>query len=371
MDLNTVCFLLFAFLFAGFLVLEGFDYGVAMLLPFVAGTDPERQAVLATLAPVWEGNEIWLIAAGTVLFAAFPPVYAALFSGLYLAFLLLLAALILRGVAFELRRAGGPRWRSCWDRAVFAGGALPALLAGVAVAALLAGLPLNAAGQYAGPLAGPLSPCSLAGGLAYAALSLLHGAAYLTLRLEPRLARRARKAGLTLGGWVLGAVGFFAFLALTATDLAARPAAGVLLLAAVAAVALCRRRLAQRRFAAAFAASSAAVLALAGAVFAGLYPRLLVSSLDPRWSLDIHNAAANPLTLKTVAVAAVVILPAVLALEAWKYYVFRQPVTVAPALAPERRRLWTGLRRLLLVQACRARRLLADLAALAGELRRK
>ncbi len=358
MDLNTVCFLMFVFLFAGYLILEGFDYGVGILLPLVGRTDPERQAVLATLAPVWEGNEVWLVAAGAVLFAAFPAFYALLFSGLYLALLLLLAALILRGVAFEFRgHDPRPAWRLFWDGAVFAGGLLPALLWGVAVAALLHGLPVDAAGRYAGTPADLLSPGALAGGLAFVPLFALHGAAYLTLKLDRRLVPRARSAGLIAAVCALIAAAGFALLTFLRTDITARPAAGLLLIAVLPALALARRCLARRRFAAAFAASAAAIAFLAGAVFAGLYPRLAVSSLDPAWSPDIHAAAANPLTLKIMAVTLAVALPAVLAFEAWKYRLFRQRTNIAAPGAAARRELWRELRGRLRAQACQAAKL--------------
>ena len=184
MDLNILWFILITVLFTGFFFLEGFDYGVGILLPFISPRDEERRLVLRTIAPVWDGNEVWMITAGGALFAAFPHVYATMFSTFYLALFLMLLALIMRGMAFELRnRHESLSWHRFWDGAIFFGSALPAFLWGVAVTNLLRGLPINAHMIYTGSFFNLLSPYTIMGGLAFFFVFTFHGAAFLTLRL--------------------------------------------------------------------------------------------------------------------------------------------------------------------------------------------
>lgn len=341
MDLNVYCFILFGVLFSGFLMLEGFGYGVGMLLPLLGKTEVERQAVITTLAPVWEGNQVWLITAGAVLFAAFPSVYATLLSGLYLVFFVLLTSLIVRGLAFEFRDKGASRtWRNFWDLSLFAGSLLPALLWGVAMAGLSQGLPVDAAMQYNGSLMDLITPDSLAGGVCFVFVFLLHGAAYLTMKLQNGLARRARRAGIRLGRLALLSVLVFAVLTYIGTDLTSQPAAGALLLAVAVAVWLASLNLQRQRCGESFIFSSLSVLSLAGAIFAGLFPRIIISSHDPRWNLDIYNAAADPVTLKLLSVTASFVLPVLLAFESWKYYIFKKRIdTGAIELAAYEKRL--------------------------------
>ncbi len=344
MDLNTISFLMFGFLFVGFLVLEGFAYGVGILLPFLGRSDIERQAIIHTLAPVWEGNEVWLIAAGTVLFAAFPHVYATLFSGLYLALLLILIALILRGVAFEFRsKDENWKWRSFWDWTIFCGGIIPALLWGIAVANLLCGLPINGERQYSGTFGDLLKPYALTGGLVFVFIFLLHGAAYLTLRLEPYFILRARKTGLRAGKYALFIVVSFAVLTFAYTDLAAKPIAGGLLAASVMALALCCRCLRKCQYIKSFVFSTITIVTITGAIFLGLFPRFIVSSLHPDWSLNIYNSAANPLTLKIMTGTMAIVLPVILVFEGWKYYIFREKISVAELRFGLRKKLWGQL----------------------------
>lgn len=364
-DLNTVGFLLFAVLFTGYLVLEGFDYGAGMLLPFWRAE--ERRAIVAALAPVWEGNEVWLIAAGAFLFAGFPGAYATLFSGLYPALLLLLVPLLLRGVAFEFAdKDARPRWQRFWLWAIFAGSALPPFVWGVTVAALAGGLPIDGGGRYAGSFMDVLTPYTLTGGMAFAAIFLVHGAAYLTLRLDERLVPKARAHGLRAGGYALALALAFAGLSLVYTDMAASlPACGLLAAAAVC-LGLACRGLGRRRYGRGFLLSSGAIVLLAAAVFAGLFPRLAVSSLNPGWSLTVYNTAAGRLTLRIMAGTALVALPLVMAFEAWKYWIFRRPAVGGP----ERRLLWQALAGQLTAAAGRGRRLAAALEGLIRLLRR-
>ncbi|WP_331852774.1 cytochrome d ubiquinol oxidase subunit II [Methylomusa anaerophila] len=328
--MNTICFILFGVLFTGFLVLEGFGYGVGALLPFLGKTDGERQAMIKTLAPVWEGNQVWLITAGAVLFAGFPNAYATFFSGLYLALFLILTSLILRGVAFEFRDKENSRtWRRFWDWSMFAGSLIPALLWGVAIASLPQGLPIDADMQYAGGFLDLLSPYTLTGGLAFVLLFVLQGAAYLTVKLAGPLACRAKRTGLRLGKYTLAVSSLFAVLTFVYTDLMDKLPVWGLLPATVMAIFMIKHYLQDERYMGSFIFSSLAIIALTMAVFTGLFPRIMVSSLNPVWSLDIYNSASNPLTLKIMSITLALMLPAVVAYEAWKYSIFRQRISVA------------------------------------------
>lgn len=210
MDLNTVWFILVAVLFTGFFFLEGFDYGVGMLMPFLGKNDTERRAVINSIGPVWDANEVWLITAGGALFASFPHVYATLFSGFYLAFLFVLAALILRGVGFEFRsKRENKGWRSFWDWVIFTGSLLPALLWGVTVGNLLRGFAIQQDMNYYGGLLPLLNPYALLGGLMFVALFVMHGANFLVLKAPKKIAERARKVGFM--GWMLTTVLMVAF----------------------------------------------------------------------------------------------------------------------------------------------------------------
>lgn len=370
MDLNTLCFLLFYILFTGFLVLDGLDFGVGMLL-WTGRTDIERQALIRSIAPVWEGSQVWLIVAAGVLFAGFPHVYATLFSGLYLALFVVLVALLLRGLAIELHnKEDHPSWRRFCYGSVFLGSLAPALIWGIALGSLLAGLPVDGDRQYSGGFLALFSPYSLVSGLTYTLLFAVQGAVYLTWKLESGLALRLRQTGLAVSGYALAAVaGFGALTAVSATAGHKGPAL-VLIAAALVCLYCSRRSLEREQPLPGLALSSLAIIALTASLFTGLYPRLIVSSLDPRWSLDIYNASASPLTLKIITTLILVVLPVTMACEAWKFYVFRQPVSLqamelAPYL-PQLRRLSARLKRSLTYACCLADALDKTGKALAG-----
>ena len=194
MDLNILWFILLTVLFSGFFFLEGFDYGVGMLLPFVAKTDNERRAVINTIGPVWDGNEVWMITAGGAMFAAFPHMYATLFSGFYVALIFMLIGLIIRGVAFEFRsKREDPAWRERWDWAIYYGSLLPALLWGVAIANLMRGVAIESDLNYYGGLVPLLNPYSMFGGVVFLGLFPVHGASFLGIKLEGDLKDRVKK----------------------------------------------------------------------------------------------------------------------------------------------------------------------------------
>ncbi|MDT8900478.1 cytochrome d ubiquinol oxidase subunit II [Anaeroselena agilis] len=329
MELSVVWFVLVAVLFTGFFFLEGFDYGVGVLLPLLGRTDDERRLIIGSIGPVWDGNEVWMITAGGAMFAAFPHVYATLFSGFYLALFLMLVALIVRGVGLDFRsKQSGPAWRSTWDWLIFAGSLVPALLWGVAVTNLLKGVPIDAKMNYVGTFFDLLSPYTLIGGVAFLLVFIYHGAAYLVLKLEDPLAGRARRTALTVG--VFAAIAFLALVGMTYiyTDLFASVGAGVSLWAAVGAFVVSYLAMRAHRTGWAFVGSGLAIVFTTAAFFWGLFPRLMVSSLNSAWSLTVTNASSSPLTLKLMTVAAGLLVPVVLAYQAWSYWIFRKRVTL-------------------------------------------
>ncbi len=335
MDLNTVWFILISVLFVGFFFLEGFDYGVGILLPFLGKDDTERRVIINTIGPVWDGNEVWMITAGGAMFAAFPHVYATLFSGFYLALVLMLLALILRGVAFEFRsKEESPRWRGRWDWIIFFGSLVPALLWGVAMGNLLHGVPIDGSKNYVGTFFTLLNPYSLVAGLAAVALFTLHGAVFLALKTDGEIRTRAREIAIKL--WLPAVALLFLFALLTAlmTDVLHRlgyhpgvvPAAGVL------SALLVRYFLRRGREGWAFVMTGLAIVLATITVFMGLFPRLMVSSLNPEWSLTIYNASSSQYTLKTMTIVALLLVPLVLVYQGWTYWIFRKRLTVGSEL---------------------------------------
>jgi len=327
MVLQTVWFILVTVLFIGFFFLEGFDYGVGMWLPFLGKKDEERRVILNTFGPVWNSNEVWMLTAGGAMFASFPHVYATLFSGFYLALVLMLVALILRGVAIEYRsKRESAKWRATWDWMVFIGSALPALLWGVAVANLMRGFAIDENMNYWDGLLPLLNPYGLLGGLVFVALFLMHGANFLSVRMEGELAERARKAAFQ--SWIAATVLTVLFVVWTffATDILTKPGVNGLIPAVLAAVALLLVGYFRRagKDGLAFVMGALTVVFATIMVFAGLYPRILISTLNPDYSLTISNASSTPYTLTVMTIVAVVFVPIVLAYVGWTYHVFRQ-----------------------------------------------
>ena len=333
MDLNTVWFILVTILFTGFFFLEGFDYGVGILLPFLGKNDTERRAVISTIGPVWDGNEVWMITAGGALFASFPHVYATLFSGFYLALILMLVALILRGLGFEFRsKRESQTWRAFWDWAIFTGSLLPALLWGVTVANLMRGFAIEQDMNYYGGLLPLLNPYALLGGLVFVSLFTMHGANFLTRKTTNVVLERSQRVAFP--AWIIATVLTVAFIAWTffATDILTKPGLNGLVPAVLAAVALLITGwlIYTRKSGWAFITGSLTVVFATVMVFAGLYPRILVSSLDPSWSLTIVNAASSPYTLKVMTIVAAIFVPIILVYQGWTYWVFRKRVETKP-----------------------------------------
>jgi len=338
--LETLWFVLIAVLWAGYLFLEGFDFGVGMLLPVLARDDAQRRQVIGTIGPVWDGNEVWLLVAGGATFAAFPEWYATLFSGFYLALFLILLALIVRGVAFEFRgKHDDPRWRRTWDAAIVVGSVVPALLWGVAFANLVRGVALDRDGEFVGSFWDLLNPYALLGGLATLLLCAAQGAVFLALRTDGGVMDRARAAARPLSASVVVVGGgFIAWtLARSAGDDDLTPlalAAGIgTALAAVAVAALVWRG----REGWAFAAAGVAVVLLVTTLFASLWPNVINSSGDPDLALSIAEAASTNYTLAVMSVVAAVLTPVVLLYQAWTYWVFRRRVGLGGSESPPAR----------------------------------
>ena len=327
MDLSVLWFWIVAFLFVGYFVLDGFDFGVGMSLPFLGRDDTDRRVLINTIGPVWDLNETWVIVAGASLFAAFPEWYATLFSGFYLALLLILLALIARGVSFEYRhQRPESRWKAWFDGMIVVGSAVPALLWGVAFANIVQGVPLDADHNYTGTLVDLLNPYALLGGLTTLLLFFTHGVVFVSLKTEGDLRERARRLAARAGFVTIVVAAVF----LLWTGLA-YGSLWFWILAAVAAVALIAGWLANARGAegAAFTLLAVTVAAAVFALFASLFPDVMPASNDPANSLTIANASSSTYTLTVMSWVALVFLPLVLAYQGWTYWVFRKRVTRA------------------------------------------
>lgn len=328
MELNALWFILLTVLFIGYFFLEGFDYGVGTLARWLGRDDTERRVLVNTIGPMWDGNEVWLLTAGGAMFAAFPNLYATLFSGLYLALLLMLVALIVRGVALEFRsRDARPGWRNLWDWMLFVGSVVPALLWGVAMANLARGVPVDAKMQYAGTFWDLLSPYALLGGIVAVTVFLTHGVGFVGLKAEGALVERARRAGLWAGAVAWVALLLLVIFSYGQTGIMAKPAAAAALWATVLAFLAAYGLLWARRYGWAFVLNGVSIALGTAGLFLGLFPNLLVSRLNPDWSLTIYNASSSPYTLKVMTIVALTLVPIVLAYQAWTYWVFRQRVT--------------------------------------------
>jgi cytochrome d ubiquinol oxidase subunit II len=363
--LKVIWWLLLGVLLIGFAIMDGFDLGVGMLLPFIARSDTERRVVINTVGPVWEGNQVWLILGGGAIFAAWPALYAASFSGFYLAMLLVLAALILRPVGFKFRsKMPGARWRTNWDWALFVGGAVPSLVFGVAMGNLIEGVPFSFDSElratYTFGLFDLLNPFALLSGLVSVAMLITHGAVYLAMKTDGDLARRARTVSryaalvwVTLfalaGVWiwkshygmaiVTGALpgGEPDPLAKTAVSQAGAwlanygkwpltmlvPMVGLAAPLLVAAFSSIRHRLIV------FTVSGLGIAGVIGSMGVSLFPFLLPSSSHPGSSLTVWDASSSHRTLGIMLIAVIIFLPIVLAYTSWVYRVMRGPVTSA------------------------------------------
>ena len=327
MDLAIFWFCLIAVLWAGYFILEGFDFGVGMLLAVLPKREEERKAMFDTVGPVWDGNEVWLVVAAGATFAAFPAWYATMFSGFYLVLLIILVLLIVRAISFEWRERGdNPRWRATWRWLNTVASVGAPFLWGVALANLLHGVPLDAKGDFAGNFGDLFSAYTVLAGLATVLLFALHGATFLTLRTSGELCERAAVAARRLCGPAALAAGVFLVATVDAAvernerDVFPTVVPAALGVAALVLVVTC---VLWRRSGWAFAMTALAVGLLVATLFTGLYPRVLVSQPDFGNSLTIANASAAHYALSVITVVAAICTPVVLLYQGWTYHVFR------------------------------------------------
>jgi len=327
MELTTVWFILIAVLWTGYFVLEGFDFGVGMLMPVLGrGKDGEvrKRVMLNTIGPVWDGNEVWLLTAGGATFAAFPHWYATMFSGLYLPLLIILVALIVRALGFDYRgKVNDPTWRKRWDVAIFVGSAVPALLWGVALTNVVMGLPIDAAKEYTGNLFTLLNPVGLLGGLTTVALFLTHGAIFIALKTEGDIRHEARALSLKTGA----AAAVLAVVLLVTINVSTG-SIWSWITAAVAAVALLAGLFAafREREGWAFIGTFVAIAAAVATLFLALFPDVMPSSTSAAFSLTATNASSTEYTLTIMTWVAAIFTPIVLLYTSWTYWTFRRRI---------------------------------------------
>ena len=325
MDLTVLWFCIVGFLFVGYFVLDGFDFGVGMSLPFLGKDDTDRRVLINTIGPVWDLNETWVIVAGAALFAAFPEWYATLFSGFYLPLLLILAALILRGVSFEYRhQRPEAAWKKRFDRMIVIGSAVPAFLWGVAFANIVRGVPLDAGHNYTGTVFDLLNPYALLGGLTTLLLFFTHGVVFVSLKTDGDIRARARSLAVRSGVVTIVVAASF----LLWTSLAYGTPASMLL-SAGAALALIGSFVAnlRGREGVAFGLMALTIGVAVLSLFFALFPDVMPASNDPANSLTIQNASSSTYTLTIMSWVALIALPLILAYQGWTYWVFRKRIT--------------------------------------------
>ena len=329
MDLNILWFILITVLFTGFFILEGFDYGVGMMM--LGKKRQERAQFIRAIAPVWDGNEVWMITAGGALFAAFPHVYATMFSTFYLALFLMLIALIFRGVAFELRgKMRFSDWIDFWDFGIMFGSFIPAFLWGVAVVNLLRGLPINFEMHFVGHFFDLLNPCAIFGGIFFALLFAFHGANFLSIKIADKgLVEELQRRNVCLGIVTLVFYVIFAGFAAVETDILAKLSTVILLGLSIAGIITSCASSHTKNGCKAFISSTLAIACLTIGFFTAMFPRLMISSISPDFSLNIYNSASTPHTLTLMTIAAAIFVPIVLIYQAWTYKIFKKRVTPA------------------------------------------
>lgn len=332
MEFQIIWFILWGVLWAVYFMLDGFDFGVGILQRFLGKSDAEKRVIINTIGPVWDGNEVWLITAGGATFAAFPTTYALMFSYLYSALLIILFALILRGVAFEFRGKGDSEaWTKGWDIAAFLGSFIPALLFGVAFGNIFQGLPMDANG-YHGTLFTLLNPYGLLTGVFFVLLFVEHGALWLALKTEGDLNKRAVKLANNIWFALLAVAVAFLIHTYFATNLYANYFSNAIwfVIPALAVSALLGIKIFAYRgqYLAAFYSSCVTILMVTFTGVAGLYPNLIPSSIDPNYSLTIFNSSSSIYTLKIMTVVALLFVPVVIAYQIWIYRIFRHSLKV-------------------------------------------
>jgi cytochrome d ubiquinol oxidase subunit II len=333
MGLEITWFIIIAFFWTGFFILEGFDLGVGTLHMIVGGTDVERRVAINSIGPFWDGNEVWLIVAGAGMFAAFPDWYASMFSALYLALMLILLALIVRGVSFEYRgKFISSRWRSTWDWTLTIGSVLLPVLLGVGLGDLAHGLPINQDGTFTGSFLDLLTPYGLWFGITLLALTLVHGAIYLSLKTTGNVRARAERLAGPFAWIAVLAVAGFAVWTQVQSGHGVIPApleVGAFLLMVAAAWSIRDDHPAWG-----FAATTASIAATMASFWVALYPNVMVSSTDHAYNLTVANSASSHYALTVMTIVAGIFTPVVLAYQGWSYHVFRARITAPAAEAP-------------------------------------
>jgi cytochrome d ubiquinol oxidase subunit II len=332
MVLQSIWFFLWGLLWAIFFMTDGFDFGIGTLLPVLGKSESDKRLMINAMGPLWDGNEVWLVTAGGVTFAAFPLVYAVMFSSLYSALMLILFALILRGVSFEFRnKVESMAWKRVWDGCIFVGSFLPALLFGVAFGNIFKGIPIDGDGIYHGTLFTLLNPYGLLAGVLFVCLFLMHGALWLIIRTDGDLAFRAERLALKLWPVLTGVA--FVFLAATYIytplydNYLANPVLFLVPVISVAGILGMRYFLQKKAAFMAWGASSLTIVACTFFGVIGLFPNLFPSSMDAKFNLTAFNASSSPLTLKIMLIVVLLFIPVVLAYQAWAYKLFSGKIT--------------------------------------------
>jgi cytochrome d ubiquinol oxidase subunit II len=323
-ELYNLWFLIIAVLWIGYFFLEGFDFGIGILTRVLARDDVERRVLINTIGPVWDGNEVWVLTAGGATFAAFPDWYATLFSGFYLPLLVILACLIIRGVAFEYRaKRSGARWQRNWELAIFWTSLLASFLWGVAFANIVRGVPIGPNKNFTGDLADLLNPYAILGGVVTLCLFTFHGAAFAALKTAGDIRVRANRLAAALA--LVTALPALAFLIWTQKDSGDGWSLAAIVVAVVALVAsLGANRLGREGWT--FVLSGLTIVAAVAALFLALFPDVMPSSTNPAWSLTAKNASSSPYTLKIMTWVAVIATPVVIGYQSWTYWVFRKRI---------------------------------------------
>ena len=327
--LQTLWFILIAVLWIGFFFLEGFDFGVGMLLPFLGKRDVERRAIINTIGSVWDGNEVWLLTAGGAMFAAFPHWYATMFSGFYLAMFLLVIGLIIRGISFEYRsKDSNPAWRHRFDWMIAIGSLMASLLLGTAFTNLARGVPIDENMMYTGNLFTLLNPYGLIGGVTMVSVFLLHGANFLTLKLDGELRDRARNVSRKLYIVAALAVILLAVTTYIYTDISTKIGLnpGIMPIASVVVLLVTILFINRKMEGWAFLSTGVHIILTQIAFFTLMFPRVMISSTNPAYSLTIYNASSSQYTLTVMSIIALIFVPIVLAYQGWSYYMFRKRI---------------------------------------------
>ncbi|SLM28150.1 CydB2 [Desulfamplus magnetovallimortis] len=332
MILETIWFFIWGLLWAVFFMTDGFDFGVGTLYPFLGKTEEDKRSMINSIGPFWDGNEVWLITAGGVTFAAFPKVYAVMFSSLYTPLMLILFALILRGVAFEFRgQIESPGWKRIWDLCIFIGSFFPALLFGVAFANIFRGIPFDGQGLYHGNILMLLNPYGILGGVLFLLLFMLHGANWLAMKTDGDLKERVLVTADKIWMALVPVAVLFLVATWFATDLyanyLANPFFFMIIVCSVASLFTVKFYLVKRSFFKAWVASALTIVSCTFFGVTGLFPRLFPSLIDAQYSLTAFNASSSPMTLKIMLVVVVVFIPIVIGYQMWTYRLFKGRLT--------------------------------------------